>query len=101
MKATATFFWVVTALFLAQVLLGIVTAHYAIEGQGLYGLPLAEYLPYSVTRTWHTQLAVLMRGSCTNPSRANSPHLLTKPEIAAYSWLHDVPSVQMLMAPAS
>jgi nitric oxide reductase subunit B len=59
MKATAKYFWVVCALFLAQVLLGIVTAHYAVEGQGLYGLPFADYLPYAVTRTWHTQLAVL------------------------------------------
>ncbi len=59
MRATAKYFFVVTALFLAQVLLGIVTAHYAVEGQGLYGLPLAGYFPYAVTRTWHTQLAVL------------------------------------------
>jgi nitric oxide reductase subunit B len=59
MRATAKYFFVVTALLLAQVLLGIVTAHYAVEGQGLYGLPLAEYFPYAVTRTWHTQLAVL------------------------------------------
>ena len=59
MRATAKYFWVVAALFLVQVLLGIVTAHYAVEGQGLYGLPFAEYLPYAVTRTWHTQLAVL------------------------------------------
>jgi len=59
MRATAKYFWIVCALFLGQVLLGIVTAHYAVEGQGLYGLPFAEYLPYTVTRTWHTQLAVL------------------------------------------
>ena len=59
MRATAKYFWVVCALFVSQVLLGIVTAHYAVEGQGLYGLPFAEYLPYTVTRTWHTQLAVL------------------------------------------
>jgi len=59
MRATAKYFWLVCALFGAQVLLGIVTAHYAVEGQGLYGLPFAEYLPYTVTRTWHTQLAVL------------------------------------------
>jgi len=59
MRATAKYFWVVTALFLMQVLLGIITAHYAVEGQGLYGLPFADYLPYVVTRTWHTQLAVL------------------------------------------
>ncbi|MFL6752871.1 MAG: nitric-oxide reductase large subunit, partial [Sphingomicrobium sp.] len=59
MRATAKYFFVVTALFFGQVLLGIVTAHYAVEGQGLYGLPMAEYFPYAITRTWHTQLAVL------------------------------------------
>lgn len=59
MRATAKYFLVVTALFFLQVLLGIVTAHYAVEGQGLYGVPMAEYFPYAVTRTWHTQLAVL------------------------------------------
>lgn len=59
MRATLKYFVVVAALFLAQIGLGIVTAHYAVEGQGLYGLPMAEYFPYAVTRTWHTQLAVL------------------------------------------
>lgn len=59
MKATAKYFWVVAALFLVQMLLGVVTAHYAVEGQGLYGLPMSDELPYVITRTWHTQLAVL------------------------------------------
>ena len=59
MRATAKFFWLVVALFAVQVVLGAVTAHYAVEGQGFYGFPLAEYLPYSLTRTWHTQLSVL------------------------------------------
>lgn len=59
MKATAKYFWVVIALFGVQILLGIVTAHYQVEGQGLYGLPFTDTLPYAVTRTWHTQLAVL------------------------------------------
>ena len=58
MRATSGFFVVVALLFVAQMLLGIVTAHYAVEGQGLYGLPLSQLFPYSVTRTWHTQLAV-------------------------------------------
>ncbi|HEY8375689.1 MAG TPA: nitric-oxide reductase large subunit [Nannocystis sp.] len=59
MRATGKYFWVVMALFLAQVLMGAITAHYQIEGQGAYGLPLAEVLPYSLSRTWHTQLGVL------------------------------------------
>lgn len=58
MRATAKYFWTVIALFGFQIILGTITAHYAVEGQDLYGFPLSEYLPYSVTRTWHTQLAV-------------------------------------------
>jgi nitric oxide reductase subunit B len=59
MRATAKYFWVVLALFLLQILLGAVTAHYQVEGQQLYGMEFSEVLPYSLTRTWHTQLAVL------------------------------------------
>ena len=58
MRATSWFFIVVAALFVVQVLMGVVTAHYAVEGQSLYGLPLSNLFPYAVTRTWHTQLAV-------------------------------------------
>lgn len=57
-KATVKYFWVVSLLFLVQIALGIITAHYGVEGQGLYGIPLADWLPYSVTRTWHTQIAI-------------------------------------------
>lgn len=59
MNATAKYFWVVLALFLAQILLGAMTAHYQVEGQDLYGFQISDVLPYSLTRTWHTQLAVL------------------------------------------
>ena len=59
MRATAKYFWVVIALFLTQILLGAITAHYQVEGQQFYGFALADVLPYSLTRTWHTQLAVL------------------------------------------
>ena len=59
MRATAKYFWVVLALFLVQILLGAITAHYEVEGQQLYGMEFAEVLPYSLTRSWHTQLAVL------------------------------------------
>ena len=59
MRATAKYFWVVLALFLVQILLGATTAHYQVEGQVLYGIELSEVLPYALTRSWHTQLAVL------------------------------------------
>ncbi len=59
MRATAKYFWVVVALFLTQILLGAFTAHYQVEGQTFYGIKLADYLPYSLTRSWHTQIGVL------------------------------------------
>jgi nitric oxide reductase subunit B len=59
MRASAKYFWLVLALFLVQILFGAMTAHYQIEGQDAYGFALSEVLPYSITRTWHTQLAVL------------------------------------------
>jgi nitric oxide reductase subunit B len=58
MKATLKYFWVVTALIVAQVILGAVTAHYGVEGSGFYGIELSEWMPYSLTRTWHIQLAI-------------------------------------------
>jgi len=57
-RATLKYFWVVSALLLVQVLMGVITAHYGVEGQAFYGIPLAEWLPYSVTRTWHIQIAI-------------------------------------------
>jgi len=58
MKATLKFFWVVVALILVQIGLGALTAHYGVEGGGFYGIPLDKWLPYSVARTWHTQLGI-------------------------------------------
>ncbi|MGM1428587.1 nitric-oxide reductase large subunit [Sphingobacterium lactis] len=58
MRLVKKYFWVVSLLMLVQVGLGIVTAHYGVEGDGLYGIPIDQFLPYAVTRTWHTQLAI-------------------------------------------
>jgi len=58
MKATRKYFFVVIALILAQIGLGAITAHYAVEGNAFFGFPLAEYLPYTVSRTMHTQLGI-------------------------------------------
>ncbi|MFO1007585.1 MAG: nitric-oxide reductase large subunit [Planctomycetaceae bacterium] len=57
-RATIKYFWVVSALILAQMLLGVITAHYGVEGDGFYGIPLSRWLPYSVSRTWHVQLGL-------------------------------------------
>lgn len=58
MKAVEKYFWIVNFLILLQVVMGIVTAHYGVEGEGLYGFPLAEFMPYAISRTWHVQLAI-------------------------------------------
>jgi nitric oxide reductase subunit B len=58
MRATLKYFWTVAALLVVQIGLGAITAHYGVEGAGFYGFPLADYLPYAVTRTWHTQLGI-------------------------------------------
>ena len=59
MLAVRKYVWLVALLIGVQILLGVVTAHYAVEGHDFYGFPLSEYLPYALTRTWHTHLAVL------------------------------------------
>ncbi|GAT61620.1 nitric-oxide reductase large subunit [Paludibacter jiangxiensis] len=58
MAATLKYFWIVTALIVVQVLSGVITAHYGVEGKGFFGLPLDNILPYSISRTWHVQLAI-------------------------------------------
>ena len=57
-KATVKYFWIVSALLLVQVVMGIITAHYGVEGQAFYGFPLSKILPYSISRTWHIQIAI-------------------------------------------
>jgi nitric oxide reductase subunit B len=57
-RAVLKYFWVVTLLILLQMGLGVVTAHYGVEGDGFYGIPLSKWLPYSVARTWHVQLGL-------------------------------------------
>lgn len=57
-RATVKYFFVVAALWVVQVALGAITAHYGVEGSGFYGIPLDKWLPYSVTRTWHLQIGI-------------------------------------------
>jgi nitric oxide reductase subunit B len=57
-RATRKYFWTVAALMLLQIAVGIVTAHYGVEGDGFYGWKIDQVLPYSVARTWHVQLGI-------------------------------------------
>lgn len=58
MRAAAKYCLTVVALFVVQALLGGLLAHFTVEGNSFYGIDLGRYLPYSVARTWHIQLAV-------------------------------------------
>ena len=57
-KAIVKYFWTVSGLILLQIVMGVITGHYGVEGNGFYGIPLSDYLPYVISRTWHTQLAI-------------------------------------------
>ena len=57
-RATMKYFFVAAAMALVQIFCGVITAHYGVEGGGFYGIPLAKWLPYSISRTWHLQLAI-------------------------------------------
>jgi nitric oxide reductase subunit B len=57
-RATVKFFFVVAALWVVQVALGAITAHYGVEGSGFYGIPVDRWLPYAVTGTWHLQIGI-------------------------------------------
>ena len=58
MRAVLKYPVVVALLFILQILCGAVTAHYSVEGDAFFGLPLAQILPYALSRTWHVQLAM-------------------------------------------
>lgn len=45
-------------LFIVQILLGGLVAHYTVEGQTFFGIELSKLLPYSLARTWHLQSAL-------------------------------------------
>ncbi|HEX6881271.1 MAG TPA: nitric-oxide reductase large subunit [Terriglobales bacterium] len=57
-RATLKYFFVVAALWIVQISLGAISAHYGVEGQGFFGIPLAKILPYSIARTWHLQIGI-------------------------------------------
>lgn len=59
MRAVKKYIWIVALLVIIQMTFGVITAHYGVEGTGLYGLDLSKILPYSVSRTWHVQLGIL------------------------------------------
>jgi nitric oxide reductase subunit B len=92
-KATVKYFFVVSLLFLLQIVMGVITAHYGVEGHGFYGIPLADYLPYVVTRTWHTQLGIFWIATAWLAAG-----LFVGPMICGYEPKFQKPGVDVLFA---
>jgi len=63
-KVTLIYFFTAIVLLVIQIGLGSLTAHYTIEGNAFFGIPLAKILPYVATRTWHVQLAIFFIATC-------------------------------------
>ena len=63
-KTTLAYFIAAMALFVLQVLLGALTAHYTVEGGSFLGLRIEKLLPYAAVRTWHLQLAIFWIATC-------------------------------------
>ena len=63
-KTTLAYFITAMALFVVQILLGALTAHYSVEGGSFLGIPIQKILPYAAVRTWHLQLAIFWIATC-------------------------------------
>ena len=57
-RSLGKYLFLVVALFVFQVFIGGLTAHYTVEGQKFYGVELSQWLPYTLVRTWHIQSAL-------------------------------------------
>jgi nitric oxide reductase subunit B len=73
--ATLKYFWVVALLILVQILVGVVTAHYGVEGDGFYGFKIAD------------DPALLGHPHLARPTR----HLLDRHRLARRRPLHRAP----------
>jgi len=63
-KFILLYFLTAIALFVIQIGMGAVTAHFTVEGTHFFGISLAKIMPYAAARTWHLQLAVFFIATC-------------------------------------
>lgn len=81
------YFVVVVLLFLFQTVFGVVTAHYAVEASGLYGVDIRNILPYSITRSWHLQLSIFWIATAWLAGGMFIAPMLSKHEPKGQHWL--------------
>ncbi|MCG3172913.1 MAG: hypothetical protein GMKNLPBB_01085 [Myxococcota bacterium] len=63
-RLTYAFFVTAMALFLLQVIAGVFTVHDFLGFTTFFGINFSEYLPVTVTRSWHVQFAVQWIAAC-------------------------------------
>lgn len=61
-RKVGKYFIVVAGVFLLQILVGTLMAHYYTEREAFYGLPIDEYLPFSFLRSVHIQAPIVWIG---------------------------------------
>ena len=61
-RKTGKYFLVVAAVFLLQILVGAIMAHYYSERADFYGLQVDKYLPFNFLRDIHTQTPIVWIG---------------------------------------
>ncbi|EFW90104.1 Nitric-oxide reductase [Haladaptatus paucihalophilus DX253] len=90
-KTAARFVPIAALLFVAQVLLGGLLAHYYIERGGFFGLGsllgvnIVKLLPFAIAKTWHIDLAILWIATLWLGAGLFLPPLLTGQERANQS----------------
>ncbi|MGB4359549.1 MAG: nitric-oxide reductase large subunit, partial [Rhodoferax sp.] len=57
-RSLGKYLFLIVALFVFQVMMGGLTAHYTVEGKKFYGIDLSQWFPYALTRTWHIQASL-------------------------------------------
>jgi hypothetical protein len=63
-RATYKFFAAAAALFVLQIVAGVLTIHDFLRFTHVFGVDLAELLPITIVRGWHLQLALLWISAC-------------------------------------
>jgi len=63
-RATYKFFAAAAALFVLQIIAGVLTIHDFLRFTKVLGFDLAEALPITVVRAWHLQLALMWISAC-------------------------------------
>lgn len=86
-KSVYPYLLVVVLLFLFQTSFGVLSAHYVVESTGFFGIDIRQWLPYSITRSWHLQLSIFWIATAWLAGGMFIAPMLSKYEPKANHWL--------------